>query len=81
MIRKIHLTRHAQKRKQQRGITENVISLIEIFGESKHQKGGSEVLYIPRQRQKELRIALDKIDGVQVIASNDGEIITVQHEY
>ena len=81
MISKPHLTQHAQKRKQQRGITDNIISLIEVFGESKYQKGGSEVLYISKKRQKDLQIALDKINGIQVIACNDGEIITVQHEY
>ena len=81
MIKKTHITQHAQQRKQQRGITDKIISLIEFFGECKYQKGGTEVLYISRKRQKELQIALDKINDVQVIASNDGGIITVQHEY
>lgn len=81
MIGKMHLTRHAHKRKQQRGIKDNSIFLIEMFGDRKYQKGGSEVLYLTRKRQKELKKALDKIDGVQVITSKEGEIITVQHKY
>ena len=81
MDTKMKKSKHAQKRMQQRGITDEMIALIEIFGVCEYQEGGSEVLYMKREKIMELRKALDKMVRVQVIASNDETIVTVQHKY
>ncbi len=73
-------TLHAAKRKQQRGINDAQIALIETFGRSVYQKGNCEYAYLPAETAAKLRAALDKIDSVRLVYGADGSLITAIHE-
>ena len=75
-----YLTDHARKRMQQRAISPTQITLIEIFGEEKYQKGGTYTNKISKKMLSKLKHAIDKLQGVQIISSETGKIITTMHE-
>lgn len=74
------MTLHAAKRKQQRGISDAQIRIIETFGRSVDQKGGCEYAYMPAETAAELRAALDKIAGVRLVYGERDALITAMHE-
>ena len=74
-------TNHAQTRAKQRGVDGLLISLIERFGESEIQKGGTESIRIPTKLVADLRRAIESANDVSLVfnpATN--KIITVQHD-
>jgi len=75
-----NLTEHAQKRRQQRGISEMQIQLISYFGSDRYQKGGCTLAQIPEGTLRELRRALDGIDKLALIKSPDEKVLTVIHQ-
>ena len=79
-MEKIKATAHAQKRMQQRAISEMQIKLIEVFGESKYQKGGSYYAFMPDKVLVELRHAIDKLSKVAVVYGDSDKLVTVMHE-
>lgn len=83
----IELTKHAALRSQQRSIPEVMLPILLIYGEECVQKGGSQVLRIPRSKQKALRKGLERalkhIDSLgdnYMVLSEDGTVITVGHQ-
>jgi hypothetical protein len=73
------LTAHAQKRKQQRGISTMELDLIKYFGIDHYQKGGCSLSYIDGKTIKQLRAAIDKLDKVAMIKTATESIATVMH--
>ena len=71
---------HARKRMQQRAISDTQLKLIEAFGEYRYQKGGSYYAFIPDKYIKELKYALNKIESVRAIYSDNNSLITVMHD-
>jgi hypothetical protein len=86
--RKAELTRHAQKRSQQRGLGEDQIPVIKAFGEAEHDgRGGIRYLMTGKAMTRLIR-ALGRnqcIDGLAgayaVISIDDDKVITVGHRY
>lgn len=79
-MRKSHnLTEHAQKRRQQRGISELQIDLIRYFGADHYQKGGCSLSYIDEKTLKNLRGAIDKLDKVAMVITPTEVVVTVMH--
>ena len=72
-------TRHAQARKQQRGISELMEELIRVFGEDHYQKGGCVLSYIPEKKLSQIRCALDKLSKVALIKDSTEKGITFMH--
>lgn len=77
---KMHLTEHAKKRMQQRGISELQTRIIEEFGVEQYQKGGSYLMYLPTKTISDLRHALDKIERVRMVKGDEEKIITTMHQ-
>lgn len=74
-----NLTRHAQERKQQRGISDIQVELIRIFGEDHYQKGGCSLSYIPEKKLAQIRNALDKLSNVALVKDGAESGITFMH--
>lgn len=74
-----NLTEHAQKRKQQRGISDLQIDLIRYFGADHYQKGGCSLSYIDEKTIKLLRCAIDKLDKVAMVKTPSEYVATVMH--
>ena len=74
------VSEHAQRRLQQRAISDDMVRLINAFGRYHYQKGGSEIAYIDSKRVSEIRKALDKVDGVQLVISESNEVVTAMHQ-
>lgn len=81
------LSRHAFARSQQRGISREVINLIDKYGTRTHRPGNALAYHIPRKRLSgmsqelaRLRRNLERCNGVILIASPNGEVITVEHK-
>ena len=79
-IKNINSSNHTKKRMQQRGIDELMVLLLEIFGEDKYQKGGSDAVYIPKKEIHNLRKAIDKIENLILIKGDKGKYKTVMHK-
>ena len=75
------LTSHASRRMAQRAISETVVQLIEVFGESHYQKGGTEVLQIRKEVLAQLRAAVEHAGEVSVVKGEQNRVITVMHRY
>lgn len=74
-----HLTKHAQHRKQQRGISDLQIELIRIFGEDHLQGGGTTLSYISERQLTQLRQAIDRMSGVTLVKSPSETVVTIMH--
>ena len=77
---KLHLTDHAKRRLQQRGINELQTRIIEEFGVECYQKGGGNLMFLKSRTISELRQALDKIEKVVLVRGDEGKIITAMHQ-
>ena len=73
------LTAHAQRRKQQRGISDIQMQLIHHFGSDHYQKGGCSLSYIDAKIIKELRAAIDGIERIAVVKTPSEYVATVMH--
>lgn len=73
------LTEHAQRRKQQRGISDLQVELILAFGDDHYQKGGASLSYISGRKINQLREALDRIENVAIVKTPTEGIATVMH--
>lgn len=51
----MQLTKHAQKRMAQRGLTEEDLALIAKFGRRQHDHRGGVIVYLDRRAKKQLR--------------------------
>jgi len=80
-MRTTHLTEHAQKRMQQRGISELMVQLIQTFGHYEYQGGGCDHCYIPKHKIRALRKAIDHLDSQSLVLAPNGAVITAQHCY
>ena len=74
-----NLTEHAQKRKQQRGISDLQIDLIRHFGVDHYQKGGCNLSYIDERTIKLLRNAIDNLAKVAMVKTPSDYVATVLH--
>lgn len=76
------ITAHAQQRAQDRGVSKEMEMLLQIFGEPEMQKGGTEVLRVPKKSLKALRKAIDKLEKFySVINPELNKVITYVPEY
>jgi len=82
------LTKHAEKRLQQRAIPEEMLHLILIYGEEVAQKGGCHELRLPKRAIKALRKDLkkvlrhlDSLSNAYFIEGASGEVITAGHKH
>jgi hypothetical protein len=75
-----HLTEHATRRKQQRGISDLQLRLLELFGEDHYQKGGAFLGYVPDDTLRALRQAIDGLANVAVVKGDAEKVITVMRK-
>lgn len=75
------MTEHAQRRKQQRGISDLAIQLLEQHGDFAYQKGGTHVVRISERTLSQLRKALDEAEHIALVTSDEERVITVMHEH
>ena len=61
----VQLTRHAQARAQQRGISQEIIDLLLSYGKSEYDKRGGKIVYFNNACRKRI----SRILGVDVIRS------------
>lgn len=80
MMRRANLTEHAQKRRQQRGVSEMQIQLISCFGSDQYQKGGCTLARISDETLREIRRALDGLEKVALIKSPEERVVTIMHQ-
>lgn len=75
-------TVHAQQRAQDRGVSKEMEMLLQIFGAPEMQKGGTEILRIPKKDLKALRTAVDKLEKYYVVINSEiNSAITYVPEY
>jgi hypothetical protein len=72
-------TEHAQKRKQQRGISDLQVELIRTFGDDHYQKGGCSLSFISAKKLTQLRHALDKLSNVALVKAPSEDVVTIMH--
>ncbi|RTE67325.1 hypothetical protein EH243_03745 [Amphritea opalescens] len=82
------LTKHAEKRLQQRAIPEEMLLFISLYGEEVAQKGGSHEHRLTKRAVKALRKDLkkvlqhlDSLSNTYVIEGTEGKIITAGHKH
>lgn len=83
----LYLTQHAEKRLQQRGIRLEAVDLLMSFGTVEFDHNGACIYYIDKcsRRRVENQLGgrglrkLEAIGLLYLVASGDGEIITVGH--
>lgn len=73
------MTKHAQTRMQQRGISELQMDLIRYFGADHYQKGGCSLSYIDERTIKQLRCAIDRLANVALVKTPAEYAATVMH--
>ncbi|MCA8947610.1 MAG: hypothetical protein KDB29_15345 [Planctomycetes bacterium] len=79
-MERISATAHARARMQQRGISELQLLLIKHFGVNRYQKGGNDLNFIPRKTLKQLRHAIDKLDGKAAVFGEAEATVTVMEK-
>ena len=73
------LTEHAQMRKQQRGIKDLQLQLLQHFGTDHYQKGGCSLCFIDRKTIQMLRSAIDNLDKLAAVKTPSETLATVMH--
>ncbi|MBZ0330999.1 DUF4258 domain-containing protein [Halomonas sp. ANAO-440] len=83
-----HYSDHAQKRLQQRGITDLEVELILMYGSEIHQGDGCVYSRIDRDAfkrlERDLKRVHQKIDSLRrkfVVISDTSTVVTTGHEY
>ena len=86
--RKAVMSRHAQKRAQQRGLGEDHVPIITAYGEPEHDgRGGIRYLMTDKAMARLVRAlgrnqCIDGLAGAYVVVSADaGTVITIGHRY
>lgn len=62
----VALTRHAQVRAQQRGITEEIIDLLLSYGKSVYDKKGGEIVYFDKACRKRIKKSIG-VNAIRVM--------------
>lgn len=83
----IEMTNHAAVRKQQRGISADVLECLLQFGKVCHDNHGGEVIHFNKRAKQRCRTAIGsdrfrRLDGhldVYAVRGLDGAILTVGH--
>lgn len=83
----IEMTNHASVRKQQRGISADVLEFLLRFGKVCHDKQGAEVIHFDKRSKQRCESVLGKaqfrrVEGnldVYAVRSLDGALLTVGH--
>jgi hypothetical protein len=80
------VSQHAQKRCQQRGISPDLVLLLNALGMETQQKGNTYVLQLDKQTQKvlckKLKTLLMQVQRkVFVVISDDDKLITAAHHH
>lgn len=85
---KTPLTKHAQRRLQQRAIPESMLPLLYQYGDCKHAGDGCKKIIMTRKGAKRLHRDLqtllgqfDSLRNTYLVESPDGAVITVGHQY
>lgn len=86
--RRVEMSMHATKRCQQRGLGQDVVPVITMFGDASHDgRGGIRYLMTDKAMTSLVR-ALgrnQRIDGLSgayvVVSADDGAVITIGHRY
>lgn len=86
--RKAEMSRHAQKRAQQRGLSNDQVPIITAYGEPEHDgRGGIRYLMTDKAMIRLVRAlgrnqCIDGLAGAYVVVSaDDGTVITIGHRY
>lgn len=86
--RKAELSRHAQKRSQQRGLPEDLVPIIMAYGERSYDGKGAIRYLMTDKSMSALVRALgrnQRIDGLPgayvVVSAVDSKVITISHRY
>lgn len=86
--RKADMSRHAQKRAQQRGLSQDQVPIIMTYGEPEHDGRGGIRYFMTDKAMARLVRALGRnqcIDGLAgayvVVSADDGTVITVSRRY
>lgn len=86
--RKADMSRHAQKRAQQRGLSQDQVPIIMAYGEPKHDgRGGIRYLMTDKAMTRLVRAlgrnqCIDGLAGAYVVVSaDDSTVITISHRY
>jgi hypothetical protein len=80
------ISQHAQKRGQQRGISPDLVLLLNALGMETQQKGNTYVLELDKQTQKALSKKLKSLlmqvqRNVFVVISDKDQVITMAHKH
>jgi len=80
------ITKHAHKRCQQRGISPDLVLLLNALGMETMQKGNTYVLELDKHTQKSLskklkRLLMQVHRNVLVVISDDDQVITTAHKH
>jgi hypothetical protein len=80
------ISQHAQKRCQQRGISHDLLLLLNAIGMETQQKGNTYVLQLDKHTQKTLckklkRLLVEVQRNVLVVISDDDNVITAAHKH
>jgi hypothetical protein len=80
------ISQHAQKRAQQRGISPDLVLLLNALGMETQQKGNTYVLELDKHTQKTLskklkRLLMQVQRNVFVVIGDDDNVITMAHKH
>lgn len=79
------LSRHAQKRLQQRGIPESFVDVLMDYGVAQHIRHGAEVVYLRNKERQMLRSCMfgrelpRHFQNTYLVVGTDGRLITAGH--
>jgi len=85
----MNLTRHAQQRMQQRGITLRTVDYLLAYGRVSHDHHGGCVIWLDKRSRARLGAeegqhvlrGMDKLLNAYVVTDTDGTVVTVGHRY
>jgi hypothetical protein len=80
------ISQHAQKRCQQRGISPDLVLLLNALGMETQQKGNTYLLQLDKHTQKKLSKKLKRLlmqiqRNIFVVISDDDNVITTAHKH
>ena len=87
-VQRARLSKHAQRRCQQRGIDKTVVPIVTAFGERTHDgQGGIRYMMTDKSMRSLVRAIgrnqhIDGLAGVYVVLSaDDGTVVTIAHRH
>ncbi|SFQ77763.1 hypothetical protein [Donghicola eburneus] len=81
----MHLTHHASRRIQQRGIPGDVLKIIRAYGSARHAGGvlsltlDTQAIMLASEDDRHLRAKLEKYSGCYAIVAEGDRAVTVAH--